>query len=473
MTASRPEARDLSILAGPRTPPESPPDFLIQPTAGPVPLAAYHRARRLTFVDVEGLFASTDHDDIDDDPRTIVLVATDRDGEVLGGVRLAPVGSTDIGWWTGSRLVVRPDCRTNGIGPALVRAACAYAESRGVLRFEATVQSRYEVMFSRIGWERVGDCTIAGQPHVSMRWPLNPIQRLASATKSMLADVLGPLRNHPLGLGPSGFRGDDGSPVPGCDLIAACDAIIPSMVERDPEWAGWCSVLVNINDISAMGARPVGLLDAVGAPTTSLLTRIVRGVAKGAQAWNVPVLGGHSQVGVPASLAVTALGSTNDPVRAGGGGVGDQLRLTADLAGGWRPGYRGRQWDSSSGRTPDELATMTSYVARTRPKAAKDISMAGIVGTTGMLAEACGTGAELDVARIPRPAEASMGDWLTCFPGFAMITADTAGAAPANPGAADSAGCGRLTSGAGVALRWPDGTVTQAISTTVTGLGRA
>jgi hypothetical protein len=99
--------------------------------------------------------------------------------------------------------------------------------------------------------------------------------------------------------------------------------------------------------------------------------------------------------------------------------------------------------------------------------------MAGIVGTTGMLAEACGTGAELDVARIPRPAEATMGDWLTCFPGFAMITADTADAGSANPGPADSAVCGRLTTGAGVTLRWPDGAVTQAISTTVTGLGRA
>ena len=74
------------------------------------------------------------------------------------------------------------------------------------------------------------------------------------------------------------------------------------MVERDPEWAGWCSVLVNVNDLTAMGATPVGLLDAVGAPTRSLLTRIMRGVAQAAQAWRVPVLGGHTQVGVPAAL---------------------------------------------------------------------------------------------------------------------------------------------------------------------------
>ena len=46
--------------------------------------------------------------------------------------------------------------------------------------------------------------------------------------------------------------------MPGSDLIAACDAILPAMVQRDPEWAGWCGVLVNVNDLAAMGATPSG-----------------------------------------------------------------------------------------------------------------------------------------------------------------------------------------------------------------------
>ncbi len=58
---------------------------------------------------------------------------------------------------------------------------------------------------------------------------------------------------------------------------------------------------------------------------------------------------------------------------------------------------------------------MLDAVAAARPRAAKDVSMAGIVGTTGMLAEASGCGAELDVAAIPRPADVGAGDWLTCF----------------------------------------------------------
>jgi putative N-acetyltransferase (TIGR04045 family) len=464
----------LSILAGTRTHTTPAAGFLIHPADDARELAAYRELRRAAFVTDQHLFAHTDADDVDDDPRTVVLVATATDGTVLGGVRLAPVCEPDLGWWTGSRLVTSAAARSAGVGPALVRAACAHAESAGVLRFDAAVQSRYAAMFTALGWEHHGDCVVAGVRHSAMRWPLHQCQRLTDATKSFLGEALAPLRDVPGGLGPAGFLGDDGVPVPGGDVVAACDAIIPSMVERDPEWAGWCSVLVNLNDLTAMGATPTGLLDAVGAPTRSLLVRIVRGIAKASAAWGVPVLGGHSQLGVPAALAVTALGRTTDPVRAGGGSVGDTLRLTADVTGGWRPGYHGRQWDSSSTRSGADLTRLAGLIAQQRPRAAKDVSMAGLVGTAGMLAEASGTGAELDVARIPRPAKADMGQWLTCFPGYAMLTADRASArATPVPDGVASADCGRLVTDPGVRLHWPDGVTTTAVVSGATGLGRA
>jgi putative N-acetyltransferase (TIGR04045 family) len=466
--------QELSILAGTRAHSTPASGVLIHPAESASDVGAYRRLRREAFVVEQRLFTSSDADDLDDDPRTVVLVAAAADGMVLGGVRLAPRCDPDLGWWTGSRLVTVDAARSSGVGPALVRAACAHAESAGVLRFDATVQRRYAELFGSLGWVDHGECLVAGQPHVVMRWPLHQMQRLADATKSFLGDALAPLRAVPGGLGPDGFVGDDGVPLPGSDLVAACDAIIPSMVERDPEWAGWCSVLVNVNDLSAMGAAPTGLLDAVGAPTRSLLTRIVRGIAKASEAWRVPVLGGHTQLGVPAALAVTAFGRTADPIRAGGGSVGDTLRLTADLSGGWRAGQYGRQWDSSSTRSGDHLAELSTLVARMAPRAAKDVSMAGVVGTAGMLAEASGTGAELDVARIPRPAGADMGAWLTCFPGYGMLTADRPGArSPETPHGVATETCGELTAARGIRLRWPDGVTTAAVASEVTGLGRA
>ncbi|MHC1559783.1 MSMEG_0567/sll0787 family protein [Actinomycetospora sp. C-140] len=458
-------------------------------------VVAYRALRRAVFVDEQGLFrddgvgGAGDLDEHDHDPRAIVLVARDATGEVLGGVRLAPVHADtarpDLGWWTGSRLVVARRARRRAsvrVGAALVRAACARAEAAGVLRFEADVQAANETLFRRLGWQRVRDTTVAGLPHVHMRWPVGRFAALVAATKAPLGELVAGLA------GTGRHVGDDGAPVPGSDVVAACDAILPAMVERDPEWAGWCGVLVNVNDLAAMGAAPTALLDAVGARDASFAHRVLTGLRAAADAYGVPVIGGHTQLEVPASLAVTALGRTAPtgpapagsaslpPVPAAGGRPGMAVRLTADLGGTWRPGYTGRQWDSTSTRTPAELRAMVAAIgpdAPHRPAAAKDVSMAGVVGTLGMLAEASGTGAVLDVAAVPRPTGATVADWLTCFPGFALLTADAPGAPAPTAGPATSAVCGELTASSGVALRWPDGEITEAVAGGVTGLGAA
>ncbi|RSM85698.1 AIR synthase [Kibdelosporangium aridum] len=455
---------DVLILLGDRQSLQRRPEFHIEQCADRVSLAEYRALRRRVFVEEQGLF-DDDLDHYDEDPRTVILVARSHEGPVIGGVRLGPVDDgPDLGWWQGSRLVV---ARTGvrGVGGALVRAACARAEQAGALRFEATVQKRNEAMFTRIGWTPLAETTLADAPHVRMRWPIGRIAALAAATKRDLGALLTAIAP-----GGPGFVGDDGVPVPGSDLVAACDAILPSMVERDPEWAGWCSVLVNVNDLAAMGADPVGLLDTIGARDRSFASRVLSGLRQASEAYGVPVLGGHTQFGVPATLSVTALGRTSHPVPGGGGSPGQRVRLTVDTGGGWRPGYTGRQWDSTSSRTKADLAAMIRGVGKARPAAAKDVSMAGIVGTLGMLAEASGCAAVLDVAAVPRPPAAAMGDWLTCFPGFGMITA---GGPPLRAGPARSAECGKLTAGTGVGLRWPDGEITEALPAGVTGLGRA
>lgn len=465
---------DILSLLGDRASLARRPAFRIEP-ADSTTLPAYQRLRHEVFVREQGLFTGTDRDDRDDDPRTVVLVARSADGDVLGGVRLGPATGPDLGWWQGGRLAVDRRARgTGGIGAALIRAACAHAESAGVLRFEATVQARNAPLFTHLGWQRVREVRTAGVEHVLMRWPVRRVQDLVEATKAALGPMLAAVAGHPKDLGGAGFLGDDAAPVPGSDLVAACDAIVPSMVERDPAWAGWCSVLVNVNDLAAMGAEPVGLLDAIGARNSSHATRVLAGLHRAAEAYGgIPLLGGHTQLDVPAALSVTALGRTSRPIPGGGGRPGHAVRLTADLGGDWRPTYPGRQWDSTSHRRTPELRAMISSVAAAQPAAAKDVSMAGIAGTLGMLAEASGCAAVLDVADVPRPATANVGDWLTCFPGFAMLTTDEPRSTPPPAGPATTAVCGQLVPGSGVSLRWPDGELTDAVTTTVTGLGNA
>lgn len=477
---------------------------LVEATGDGALLDGYRRLRADAFVREQGLFDGHDLDDFDADPRTRVLVVVDDRGAVVGGVRVHPAreGAADLGWWQGSRLVARRfrSLSAGMIGSELVRGACRAVTEEGVLRFDAHVQTRCLGLFTRLGWEPLGELELRGQAHVKMRWPVERFAALAGATKSpigRLTDELLPTEG-----AAAAWLGDDGMPLGalatalGSDLVACVDAILPAMVERDPEWAGWCGMLVTAHDLSAMGASPVAALDTIGARDEATLAKVVAGLKAGAEFFDLPIVGGHttltggSSSGAGAaghSLTVTGLGRTTTPVAAGGGRVGDDVVLTADLAGGWRPGYEGRQWDSSTTRTRDEMRAMLDYVGAVQPHAAKDVSMAGIVGTAGMLAEASGCGAELAVGAIPRPAagQAKLADWLTCFPGFAMVTADAPGratdfdpsaspsavAAPAGP--ATSAAIGALTSDPGVRLIWPDGEVTTAIPGAVTGLGPA
>jgi putative N-acetyltransferase (TIGR04045 family) len=446
--------------------------FMVRGAELAADLDAYRRLRAATFVDEQGLFASTDADDWDDHPATRVLVAVDPDGTVVGGVRLTPADpARDLAWWHGSRLAVAGSARgTAGVGAALVRAACATAEGLGALRFEATVQPGRLAFFRRLGWEHLDDVSLCGVEHHRVRWPIGRVAAQVRATKAALGALL-----DGVGAGGAGWVGDDAAPVPGSDVLAACDAIVPAMVDRDPWWAGWCGVLVNVNDVTVKGATPVGILDAIGARTESHAHRIMGGLRAAAAAWGVPILGGHTTLGVPGSLAVTALGRTAEPVPAGGGRPGDDVVVAADLGGRWRPGYLGRQWDSTTARTPEHLRAQARLVGDWRPDAAKDVSMAGLVGTLGMLAEASGTGAELDLAAAPTPTSAATADWLSCFPGFAVVAAQRAGRPL--PGAAGgtitSSRCGRLVAGRGVHIVWPDGERIRVLDGPVTGLGTA
>ena len=432
-------------------------------------LGAYGRLRHREFVATQRLFSGHDIDDWDRHPETIVLTALSADGTVLGGVRLHPEDG-QIGWWRGSRLVTAGGggWARRAVGEALVRAACARALEAGALRFDAYVQSGHQAFFARLGWSSVRRTALAGRDHLLMRWPVERLAEHAHATKSPLGDLVGAM------LPGDRWRGDDGVPLAGTEIVTCVDAITPSMVDRDPEWAGWCGMLVTAGDLAAMGATPIGVLDAVGGRDSGHVSAVLRGLRAGAEAFSLPVLGGHTQIGVPGALSVSGFGRTADPVPGGGGRAGDALWLCADTRGQWRRGYRGQQWDSTSDRSSAELRSMLDVIGRSRPHAAKDASMAGIVGTLAMLTEASGCGAELEVARIPRPNGARMADWLTCFPGFAMLLAQPVGASAPKAAPAVSRRCGSLSSQRGVRLRWPDGELTTAIgSAGITGLGVA
>ena len=62
--------------------------------------------------------------------------------------------------------------------------------------------------------------------------------------------------------------GDDGAVVmhEGTALVVGGEAILPAFVAADPYGAGVAAVTTNLNDLAAMGAWPLALVDTVTGP---------------------------------------------------------------------------------------------------------------------------------------------------------------------------------------------------------------
>jgi putative N-acetyltransferase (TIGR04045 family) len=113
-------------------------------------LAAHHAVRSAVFVHEQGIFAETDLDLWD---ASAVRVIAEREGRVVGAVRLYPLD--DFGLWKGDRLAVLPEARM-GVGSELVRFAVRTAGLRGGQLMLANVQAVNVPFFERLGWSRLG-----------------------------------------------------------------------------------------------------------------------------------------------------------------------------------------------------------------------------------------------------------------------------------------------------------------------------
>ncbi|MEE7464865.1 hypothetical protein MFUR16E_28545 [Methylobacterium fujisawaense] len=193
--------------------------------------------------------------------------------------------------------------------------------------------------------------------------------------------------------------GDDCAAIPDGDghLLLAIEGFLDSFVADDPYFAGYCGIMVNLSDVAAMGGRPLALVDALWAREAGAADPILAGLSDAAALYGVPVVGGHTNTRAAASnLAVAVLGRAGPRLLDASTGA-PGARLRGDLA-------------LLPGLAEDGLAG-----------AAKDISMAGIVGTALMLLECSGVGGVIDLDAIPRPDHVPLARWLTAFPSFGYL----------------------------------------------------
>ncbi|CAN7179121.1 sll0787 family AIR synthase-like protein [Phenylobacterium sp. LjRoot225] len=220
--------------------------------------------------------------------------------------------------------------------------------------------------------------------------------------------------------------GDDCAALPNGAgwLLLAGEGFLGGFVNADPWFAGYCSVMVNLSDIAAMGGRPEAILDILWAQNAAQAAPILAGMRAAAEAYGVPVVGGHCNLrSANAQLGAAVLGRAHKLITSFDARPGDQLVYAVDLRGRFRE--PDAYWDASTtspaARLREDLEILPELAEAGLARAGKDISMAGFVGTTLMLLEGSGVGAQLDLAAIPRPATAPLKRWLTAFPSFGYV----------------------------------------------------
>ncbi len=225
--------------------------------------------------------------------------------------------------------------------------------------------------------------------------------------------------------------GDDCAAIPEGEgyLLLAAEGLWPPLVESDPWFAGWSAVLVNVSDIYAMGGRPLAVVDALWSPSTEQADALWQGMVAASRAFNVPIVGGHTNCHSSYSaLSVAILGRANRLISSFAAQPGQVLLLATQLTGRLHPQYP--FWDGATQAEPAELqrqlAVLPAIAEQELCGAGKDVSMGGILGTTLMLLETSGCGAVVDMAAIPQPDSVPLETWLRCFPSYGfLLTVDS------------------------------------------------
>ena len=161
--------------------------------------------------------------------------------------------------------------------------------------------------------------------------------RLSDVGERAAIQILGRIfdRGHPVGLGHDCGVVDWGDEY----LVITTDSVNPRT--HVPEGAtaqqvGWYLTAVNLSDVAAAGARPLGFVSALSLPADTdveYLRGLGQGIEECAREFGIPVLGGDTKQADVMSLAGTAIGRVRKDriLLRKGARPGDVIIVTGDL----------------------------------------------------------------------------------------------------------------------------------------------
>ncbi|MBV1906146.1 MAG: thiamine-phosphate kinase [Pseudomonadales bacterium] len=223
-------------------------------------------------------------------------------------------------------------------------------------------------------------------------------------------------------LGPGDDCAQMGMP-PNFDLVSSIDTLIEG--RHFPDYAGgdlvgYRSIVVNLSDLAAMGARPSHALMALSIPQVDLawVDAFCIGVRAACTRYGCPMVGGNIARG-PLSISVSIHGlvKKNTGLRRTGADAGDLLCVTGRVGGAFAAMENPRFQDSwtlekllSASLHTDNLPIQHYYAPQPRLEfgqrligiatAAIDVSD-GLLADATHIAKASGVGLKIQLSRIP------------------------------------------------------------------------
>lgn len=215
-------------------------------------------------------------------------------------------------------------------------------------------------------------------------------------------------------------------------LVVSTDVVRETDHFPDPMTAagrGRYAAAVNLSDLAACGAEPVGLLAAWGLPDdleVETVETIAGGFADLAADHGCPVIGGDTKAAAELTIAATALGTVEgDGMPRAGARPGQAVCVTGRLGAAARDLARLRDGATDD---LDALLSPTPRLAEGRVLAAAGATACidlsdGLADGLHRIAEAAGVGIDLDGAQIPVAGGATDEEALTGAGDFELLAA--------------------------------------------------
>jgi len=170
------------------------------------------------------------------------------------------------------------------------------------------------------------------------------------------------------------------------------------------------AAIAALSDLAAMGARPLAMLSSLILPRSlddAALDRVHEGLARAADRYAAPVVGGNLAAGSELSLSTTVLGRTDAPLLRAGARPGDGVYVTGHV-GARALGLHALLAD----RRDDTLAPFVEAWLHPTARIAEGLALRGVASacvdvSDGLLADlghvlaASRVGAELELAALP------------------------------------------------------------------------